>query len=81
MLKMKDQVKSRAKEVLFADKLVSPNMFKETLRLECFNMLSQFMEIEPNNLKMAILVSETGEFKIKIEATTNRIRPVGMIVK
>lgn len=81
MSNIKDQVKSRAKQVLFADKLVSPNMFKETLKLECYNMLSQFMEVDPNNLKISIVVEPTGEFKINILATTNKIKPIGVVVK
>lgn len=81
MSKLKEEVKLRAKQVLFADKLVSPSQFKEALRLECYNMLSQFMELEPNNLRVTVIVEETGQFKINIAATTNKIKPVGVVVK
>lgn len=81
MASIKEQVKSRAKQVLFADKLVSPNMFKETLKLESYNMLSQFMDITPQNLKISIVVEPTGQFKITMVAVANKIKPIGVVVK
>lgn len=81
MSKLKDTIANRAKKILYADKLISPNMFRETLKLEIFSVLSQFMELDIGDVGLSIMVDPTGKYKINILAQTNQIKPVGQIVK
>lgn len=81
MAKLKDAVANRTKKVLYADKLISPNMFRQTIKLEVYSVLSQFMTLDINDVNLSIMVDPTGKYKISILAQTNQIKPVGQIVK
>ncbi len=81
MNKLKDLTKDRTKKVLYADKLISPNMFRQTLKLEVFSVLSQFMELNLEEVNLSIMVDPTGKYKINIVAQSNKIKPVGQIIK
>ena len=81
MQKLKDIVAERTKKVIYADKLISPNMFKQTLKVEVFAVLSQFMQLELNDVSLSIMVDPTGKYKLSISAQTTQIKPVGQIIK
>ena len=81
MAKLKDVVAERTKKVLYSDKLISPNMFRQTIKLEVYSVLSQFMNLDINDVILSIMVDPTGKYKINILAQTNQIKPVGQIAK
>ncbi len=81
MEKLKDVVQSRTEKVLYADKLISPQMFKQTLKLEIFAVLEQFMELNFSDVGLSVMVDPTGKYKINIIAQTEKIKPVGQIIK
>ena len=81
MSKIKDDIIDRTKKVIFSDKLISPNMFRQTIKVEIFSVLSQFMELDINDLGLSIMVDPTGKYKLNIVAQTQKIKPVGQIVK
>lgn len=81
MNKFKDVVADRARKILYADKLIKPNMFKQALKLEVFAVLRQFMEIEQDDISLSIMIDPTGKYKIKLIAETSQIKPVGQIVR
>ena len=81
MEKLKDLLIERTRKVLYADKLIKPNMFKQTLKLEIFSVLNQFMELSQDDVSLSVMVDPTGKYKINITAQTLQIKPVGQIVK
>ncbi len=81
MEKIKDRIAERTKKVLYADKLISPNMFRQALKLEIFSVLSQFMDLALEDVNLSILIDPTGKYKISINAQTLQIKPVGQIIK
>lgn len=81
MQKLKDIIQSRTEKVLYADKLISPQMFKQTLKVEVFAVLEQFMELNFSDLGLSVMVDPTGKYKINIVAQTEKIKPVGQIIK
>lgn len=76
----RDYTEKRAERVLFVDKLISPINFKQTIKLEIYSALKDFMNISPDNIKMTIAVSEKGDYKIDFSVITNQIKPVGVVL-
>lgn len=81
MQKLKDVIQLRTEKVLYADKLISPQMFKQTLKVEVFAVLEQFMELNFSDVGLSVMVDPTGKYKINIVAQTEKIKPVGQIIK
>lgn len=74
----KDQTHNRIKKVLITDKLINPVKFKQTLKLEMYNTLSQFMDLDINNMKVNITVNGEGKYIIGIAAISEQIKPIGV---
>lgn len=81
MEKIKDIVQTRTQKVLYADKLISPQMFKQTIKIEVFAVLKQFMELNYEDIGLSVMVDPTGKYKISIVAQTQKIKPIGQIIK
>lgn len=81
MEKLKDLTKKRAKKILYSDKLISPQMFRQTLKLEVFSVLKEFMDLQLSDVGLSVMVEPTGKFKINIVAQTDKIKPVGQIIR
>ena len=79
MKKQCEDMIQRTKKVLYSDKLVSPTMFKQTLKLEFYNLLRQFMEVSLEDISLSILVEPTGKYKVTVCAQTNKIKPIGQM--
>ena len=76
----RDYTEKRAEKVLFVDKLISPTMFKQTLKLEIYSALKDFMKLSPEDIKMTIAVSDKGDYKIDFSVFTNQIKPIGVVL-
>ena len=68
-----EQMEARVKNMLMADKLASPVNFKHALKLELFGLLSQFMQLDADDIKMSITVQDNGKYRVAIVAEAEDI--------
>lgn len=80
MKNYKEVTTERIKKVLYADKLASPSMFKQTLRVEIFSMLKDFIETKLEDINVSVLLNKDGKYKINISVETDYIKPIGQII-
>lgn len=80
MEKQREMTKNHAKKVIFLDKVVSPAMISQTLKLEVFSLLSQFMELSMDDIKTVLTIQTDGSCKINITAKTNQLKQMGHII-
>ena len=50
--------------MLIIDKMQSPASLRQALKLELYGLLSQFLQVEPGDIKLAIEVLPTGKYKL-----------------
>lgn len=77
MQNIKEKTVKRIQNVLYNDKLQNPDNFKKVLKLEIISTLSHFMNINPEEVNLSILLDPAGVYKINIQLKTNYIKPVG----
>ncbi len=65
----------RVKKMLLKDKLASPAQFKQTLKLELFGLLSQFLELDAADIKLSITVEPDGKYKVAMLAMAENVKP------
>lgn len=74
-----DITESRIKNMLIMDKMESPASFKQTLKLELYGLLSQFLQLKPEDVKLAIEVLPTGRYKLSLVCLAEDInRKIGI---
>lgn len=81
MKNLKELTSNRIKRVLYSDKLTSPTMFKQTLKLETYAILKNFMDIKIDDIKISVALNDNGKYRINIGVETNMIKPVGQIIE
>ena len=81
MEKYKNFAIKRTQDVIFYDRLASPANFKKAIKLEIFSALSQFMNITEDDIKLSITVLENGTYSFNFSASTNQIKPIGIVMK
>lgn len=77
-MKIGEKTFSRAQKVLFLDKLSSPIVFKQTLKLELYGKIREFMEIEPDDINLNIDVLQNGEYKLTFNVIAKKLKNVGV---
>ena len=80
MSKQNEITKNHAKKVIFMDKVVSPALISQTLKIEIFSVLSQFMELKMENLKTTLTMMTDGSCSVTITAKTNQLKQIGYVI-
>ena len=76
-MKIGDKTLERTKRVLFLDKLTNPVVYKQTIKLELFGKLKDFMEIEPDDIYLNLVLLSDGKYKLCVEVVSKRLKNVG----
>lgn len=74
MEKLKDSLTKRTQQVLLYDKLCSPASIKQALKLEIYGALKEFLDIDKEDIKLIISVSQNGKYKFDFSVETNNIK-------
>lgn len=77
-MNVNEMAKKRAERMLFLDKLNNPTFFLETIKLEIYGTLGQFMQISPDDIKLNMTLMPSREYKLEFSVTTKTIKNVGI---
>lgn len=69
----------RLKNVLISDKQFCPDRIKKVLKSDAYNMLSNYCNLEPENLIVDMDVAKDGTYVFNISATANRLKIFGSL--
>ena len=70
---------SRLKNSLISDKHFKPEKLEKILKSEIFEVLKNYAEIKPSEINFCITVDEGGEYIINLNATTRRLKVLGVL--
>lgn len=68
---------SRLKNVLSIDKNDNPIKITNVLKSDLIYLLSNYMEISPEDLDLVISVEQGGGYKLEVEAQVRRLKVLG----
>lgn len=71
---------SRLKNLLVHDKVSTPNQLTDVIKSDIYSVLSNYMELYSDDLKVLVDADEKG-YHLMISAHTNRFKQVGMLPK
>lgn len=69
----------RLQNVLISDKQFSPSRIQKVLKSDAYNMLSNYCNLEPENLDVKITVQKNGNYVFSITAISNRLKMFGSL--
>ena len=81
MTKLNEQTKNRIKKILFADKLACPSALRQTLKIEIYGVLKNFLEVQYNNLNVNLNLLQSGDYQINITASASKIKSISKIIQ
>lgn len=70
----------RLKSVLVNDKLSSPSRLCSCLQSEILFLLSSYMDVSKDSVKVDLTLTASGEYEVKIKASAKRLKNLGHIV-
>lgn len=68
-----NEVYNKAEEVLFTDKIKSPNKISDLLSSEIYYVLKQYFEISKDSFMSRIFTQKNGELNISFSFRANRV--------
>ena len=69
----------RLKHILIADKHFDPQRIKQVIKSDVFNILRDYLELDPENVFIDIELNSNGEYHLKIDAIANRMKIFGSL--
>ena len=75
----KEDQEDRLKNVLISDKQFSPEKIKKVLKSDVFYLLTNYCDLEPENLTCEVFVQEDGSYKFNIQAISDRLKIFGTL--
>ncbi len=69
----------RVKSALSTDKHFKPDKFAEIIKLEIYNLLTEYADIKSDDFEVIINVNEFGEYDINIKALARKLKIVGIV--
>ncbi|MBR7091276.1 MAG: cell division topological specificity factor MinE [Clostridia bacterium] len=71
---------SRLRQVLINDKRMDPSRLQEVLKNDIFEVLYQYLDIEPSAVKTQVDI-EDGEYVLRCKVRTKRLKVMGFVPK
>lgn len=71
---------SRLRQVLINDKRMDPSRLQEVLKNDIFEVLYQYLDIEPSAVKTQVDI-EDGEYVLRCKVRAKRLKVMGFVPK
>jgi len=80
LIKQKDLIKERLSRVMLSDKVEGLETMLTMLKADLRTLLSDYMTLEDDALKIELLVLDGGKYQFNIGANTSRLIEVGRMI-
>ena len=74
------KIDSRMKNMLITDKHFNSDDLVRVLRCDIYELLSNYMEIGPSDINLDFFVDENGEYVLKINTKSERLKIFGSTI-
>lgn len=74
------QVKQRIKKSVYEDKLSAIESMLRVLKNEQYKLLTNYMYLNSDDLKVYIDITESGEYILSIRAVSDRLIDIGRVL-
>lgn len=71
---MENKLNFRLRKVLHSDKQKNPQYIQDVIRSDVFYLLNNYYEVEYDDIEVTVDLSKDNLYKIKINATGDRIK-------
>lgn len=78
MLMQNKKKANRLRQVLINDKRMDPSRLQEVLKNDIYEVLYQYMDIEPSAVKTRVDI-EDGEYILRCKVRSKRIKVMGFV--
>lgn len=75
-----EMIKDRLKNVMLSDRVASVESLLRVLKSDVISLLSNYMYIENEDVQLTLDAEANGEFKVNIQAKTNRLIDAGKMI-
>lgn len=79
-VKSNGQVKQRLKKVVMEDKVSAIESMLRVLKSEQYRLLTNYMYLGADDLKVYIDITENGEYILTVKAVTDRLIDIGRML-
>ncbi len=78
-MKQSEATVQRLHKVLLGDKIAHPTRVAAVLKSDIFMLISDYMELSKDALKVNLEITTKGQYKLTIEAVSDRVKDLGTI--